>query len=178
MKNQAEHFARSERFVEKVVAHQRRLYAYILTLIPDPNEASDVLQQTNMALWRNAERFEVGTNFNAWAYRMAYFAVLEHRENKKRSRARFTEELVDRLSQEVDSYTDEEESRLKALSKCLSELPTQWRDLIHRRYVKDEMVKKIAPSLGQSSNAVANTLFRIRHSLWKCIRRRMMEEAS
>ena len=179
MDNQINSSERSEQFVLEVIASQRRLYAYILTLIPDFNEANDVLQQTNMSLWRNADRFELGTSFIAWACRVAYYAVLEHREKIHRTRARFSDVLLDCLSHESESLIENEDVRLKALTKCLKEMPKHWSDLIQRRYVKEEMIKSIASSMGKTTDAISSRLFRIREMLWKCIRRRMkLEEAT
>lgn len=56
-----------------LAGQQRRLYGYVLTLITDPVAADDILQQTNLVVLQKADEFEVGTNFNAWASKIAYF---------------------------------------------------------------------------------------------------------
>lgn len=167
---------RSESFVEQVIASQRRLYAYIITLLPDPNEASDVLQQTNMALWRDAERFIEGTSFIAWALRIAYFMVLEHREQRQRIQRRFSDVLLENLARESASLTENEDSRLIAMRKCLEELPASHKDIIRRRYVQGETVKAMAASMRQTANTMANSLYRARRMLWNCINRRLEME--
>jgi RNA polymerase sigma-70 factor, ECF subfamily len=168
---------RSEQFVEEVVASQRRLYAYILTLVPDPNDASDVLQQANMALWRDSERFVEGTNFIAWAFRIAYFKVLEYREKKQRNRRRFRETLLEDLAQESEIYSlESEDGRLAAMRHCLESLPGKQQELIQRRYSHGESVQALAAANGQAANALANALYRIRRALWNCIERRLALE--
>jgi RNA polymerase sigma-70 factor (ECF subfamily) len=169
---------RSEQFAADVVASQRRLYAYILTLLPDPNDASDVLQQTNMALWRDAERFEPGTNFIGWAFRVAYFKVLEYRTKVQRERRRFRDTLLEDLAQESEAYSlENENARLSAMMRCLESLPAKQRELVRRRYTMGESVQTLAASSGQAANALANALFRIRRALWNCIQRNLaMEE--
>jgi len=164
---------RSEQFTESVIANQRRLYAYILTLLPDPNDASDVLQQTNMALWRESGSFEEGTDFVAWSLRVAYYRVLEHRTKQKRQRKRFSTVLVETLADEMQSESSDENHRLEAMLKCLEHLRPRDRELVYRRYSKGEMVSAMAASMGQSANALANQLYRIRRSLWKCIQSRL-----
>jgi RNA polymerase sigma-70 factor (ECF subfamily) len=169
---------RSEQFAADVVASQRRLYAYILTLLPDPNDASDVLQQTNMALWRDAERFEPGTNFIGWAFRIAYFKVLEYRTKVQRERRRFRDTLLEDLAQESEAYSlENENARLSAMMRCLESLPARQRELVRRRYTMGESVQSLAASSGQAANALANALFRIRRALWNCVQRNLaMEE--
>ena len=109
-------------FADQLVAIQRALYAYILTLLPRPGEASDVLQDTNVALWRNAARFQPGTDFRAWAYRVAYYQVLTQRRKHDRDRLRFDESLLTALAEQLDAEppTVQEEETL-ALSRLLEQ---------------------------------------------------------
>ena len=65
-----------EAFVQLMTEHQGRLYAYVLSLLGDPDQANDVLQETNLVLWRNAGEFQMGSNFRAWAFRIAHFQVM------------------------------------------------------------------------------------------------------
>jgi len=68
--------ARNTEFVQLLTAHQRSLYLYIITLLPNPADVDDVLQSTNMVLWSKADEFVPGTDFGAWARRVAHFEVL------------------------------------------------------------------------------------------------------
>ena len=66
----------SEEFVRLLTEAQGPVYGYLLTLITDRNRARDLLQETNITIWKKADTFEEGTNFNAWACKIAYFHVL------------------------------------------------------------------------------------------------------
>lgn len=169
---------RSDRFVELVVDHQRRLYTYILTLMPEPDRACDVLQQTNLVLWRDAERFSEGTNFYAWACRVAYFQVLDYRDRMRRDRLRFSHELLEQLTREVDADADGEADRLVAMRQCVEKLPAEQRDLLGRRYRESDSVSAIAASTGKTNASVANSLYRIRVALMHCIERRIATESN
>jgi RNA polymerase sigma-70 factor, ECF subfamily len=164
---------RSDRFVELVVSHQRRLYTYILTLLSDPDRACDVLQQTNLVLWRDAERFNEGTNFYAWASRVAYFQVLDHRDRMQRDRLRFSHDLLDQLTRELHSESDSEGARLVAMRQCVEQLPVDQRDLLGRRYRHGESVSTISASTGRTHASIANVLYRIRVTLMHCIEHRI-----
>jgi RNA polymerase sigma-70 factor (ECF subfamily) len=168
---------RSDAFVESLLAIQPRLYAYILTLLPNTQEAWDMLQQTNMALWHDAERFVEGTNFVAWAFRIARFMVLEHREKRSRDRLRFGDSLIDELASVAsDGSNEDAEMQLAAMRQCIDQLPEGQQGLIRRRYTDGESLSTIAASIGDVPNVVANRLYRIRYSLWKCIQRRLVAE--
>ncbi len=41
---------RTERYVQHLTDVQNRLYAYILMLLPNPDDAANVLQETNLVL--------------------------------------------------------------------------------------------------------------------------------
>jgi RNA polymerase sigma-70 factor (ECF subfamily) len=165
---------RSEEYVELIIAHQRRLCAYILTLLPDPNQAYDVLQQTNLVLWRDADRFDEGTNFFAWACRVAYFQVLDYRERSQRDRLRFGEGLLEMLTEEFESDGQRESDRLAAMRECVESLPANQRDLLGRRYQEDESVAAIAATSGRTAGAISAGLYRIRMALLDCIERRLV----
>lgn len=70
--------------IRQISQHQAALLAYILTLYPDRSEAHDILQETNVVLWQKVGEFQVGTNFKAWAFRIAYLQTLAHLKRIKR----------------------------------------------------------------------------------------------
>lgn len=84
----------SDAFVQLMTEHQGRLYAYVLSLLGDPDQANDVLQEANLVLWRNAGEFQMGSNFRAWAFRIAHFQVMAHRQRQLRDRLVFDDELL------------------------------------------------------------------------------------
>ena len=73
-------------FVELFTRHQRRLYLLILAQVPRPADAEEILQETNLVIWRKAAKFQPGTNFFAWAAQIAGYEVLKYRERKHRER--------------------------------------------------------------------------------------------
>jgi RNA polymerase sigma-70 factor (ECF subfamily) len=160
-----------EAFVQAIAGHQSRLYAYIVSLLGDRDQANDVLQETNVVLWRKAGEFEAGTSFAAWAYRIAYFQVLALRRRQSRERVVFSDRLVGRLAEEAVRDAEGFDSRRRQLERCLDDLPPRHRQLLELRYRDAVPVETLAGALGRSANAVALTLFRIRRRLSECIER-------
>ena len=60
--------------------YERMVYGYILSLVPNWADADEILQETNIRLWEEFEKFQPGTNFAAWAIRVAHFQVLTWRK--------------------------------------------------------------------------------------------------
>jgi RNA polymerase sigma-70 factor, ECF subfamily len=162
-------------FADRLLAAQTRLYSYILTLLPFPDQANDVLQETNLTLWRESDKFSLGTNFEAWACRVAYFQILTHRRKSHREPIVFGDAFLEGLAEQTMPAEGgiEEESLL--LRQCLEMLAARERKLIHKRYDAGESVKAIAAELDQPPNMVAVALFRIRQALMKCVREKLSQ---
>ena len=75
-------------FVRLLGQNQRRIFLYVMSLVPNWNDAEEIIQETNLVLWREFARFELGTNFTAWACKVALHQVLAWRKRVKRNRPR------------------------------------------------------------------------------------------
>ena len=89
---------RTSEFVALFAAHDRGVYKYILMLLADPHATQEVFQETSVTLWQKFEEFEPGSNFFAWACRVAYFEVMKYRQTCRRDRLRFGEDMLRTLA--------------------------------------------------------------------------------
>lgn len=158
-----------EEFLRLFLAHQRRLYAYILMLLP--RHADDVFQQTCIILWKRRGTFERDTNFNAWSCRVAYNTVLNFRAKLARERVRFDEDLLARIAVRAESMGHELDERRAALSRCLEKLPANDRDLLERRYETGVTIKSLAAAVGRPVEGLYKAMRRIHSALSKCVDR-------
>jgi RNA polymerase sigma-70 factor (ECF subfamily) len=163
----------SETFLRSLTRAQAELYAYILGLIADANAASDILQEANVVLWRKAEQFTEGTDFVAWAKRVAYIEVLGFRKNRGRDRHLFNDDLLVDLAVEMEAATRNLDVQLAALRTCIEGLPAEQGELIRKRYQRGAIVQRIAKDAGRSVGAISQSLYRIRERLLQCIERRL-----
>jgi RNA polymerase sigma-70 factor (ECF subfamily) len=157
---------------------QSAIYACIFSLHPDPIAASDLLQETNLTLCRKAEDFEEGTNFTAWATRIARYHVLNHRRKLKREQAIFEPELFEELCVVQEQRANEMDKYLDALHDCLQCLPPAHRQLLQERYTAEGSVSALASQQGKAVSAISQLLYRIRQSLMDCIYRKVQEAQS
>lgn len=168
----------TESFIELLTGAQSAVFGYAMSICHDPSLAKDILQETNLTLWRKAEDFEEGTNFTAWACRTAYFHVLNHRRKQSREQLVFDEDVFDYLAERQESRSQQTDERLEALRTCIGALPAQQRDLIDRRYLPGATVQAIAKDDGKSEGAISQALFRIRTALQKCVQQKMIKEGT
>jgi RNA polymerase sigma-70 factor, ECF subfamily len=76
-------------FVELLIQHQRMLYGYIFNLIPNAADSEDLLQDTNLTIWKKRREYQPGTSFMAWACQTAFFKIKNFVKIKGRSRVFF-----------------------------------------------------------------------------------------
>lgn len=160
-------------FVQEFTRAQRRLYLYILAQVGRPTDAEEILQETNLIIWRKARQFEIGTNFFAWSSRIAMYEVLKFRERRGREKLRFSCAFVETIAAEAAEAGDYWETRRAALSTCLEKLRPRDRELIEQRYADGENGIGVADKLGRPVNSVYQSLGRIRRSLIECVNRQL-----
>ena len=165
-------------FVRLLTQHQRRVYAYILGVVPHWNDADEILQETNIRLWSEFDRFEPGTNFEAWAIRVAHFQVLTWRKRVSRNRLFFDHSLVELIAQEFEGGGSLADIRHQALRECVESLEPRQSELLARCYAEGAKIKQVAQSLSRTTASVHKALQRVRLALHKCIRRRLAEEGA
>ena len=158
-------------FVDLMTAHQGRLYGYLLTLSADPDAANDVLQDANVVLWKQSRQFKPGSNFKAWAFRIAHFQYMAYRQRQLRDKTLFNDDLLATLASEARDVDELHEQRAAALERCLERMPTRSREAIRLRYADELKICDMAEILHRSANAVYQILFRARRWLIECVQK-------
>lgn len=161
--------AQVREFAEELTRIQRSLYGYICSLVGCPEEAQDVLQETNREVWERYEEFEPGSSLAAWTYKIAYYRVLTVRKQRKRRQQRFQETTLELLAERMAEKNYVLEARHQALLDCVGKLEPADRHLIQTRYLEGVDVAEIAEKLRRAPNSLYRSLARIRGLLLDCI---------
>ena len=170
--------SRQEEFTRLFSVNQRRIWAFIWTLLPDRDQAQDVLQNTSIVLWRKFDSFEPGTNFTAWAFRIARLEVLSFVRRQGRERLIFDESMCRELADDMTERAKDADHRLQALQQCVTRLSPGDRDLLQRRYEEGATIKSVAIAVGRSCEGMYKAMRRIHRALFNCTRRRLAAEDS
>lgn len=153
--------------------------AYLTSLLGNRHDAEDVFQQACVTMWRRFDTFRPGTNFNAWARKVAFYESREFRRMKVRNRFLFSDQLVENLAAERERDSDASEARFDALGHCLGKLDGTNRALLEAAYAdREDSVIALAARLGRAPQTLYNRLNLLRRQLAECIERRMQEAAS
>lgn len=165
-----------EQFVKLLATCQRRVFLYALRLLHNGADAEEVLQETNLVLWRKFDQFEPGTDFVRWACRVAYFEVLKLREKRPSRERLFSGDFVEAIAVEAEESTELLDDRRQALTQCLQKLPQADRKLVLARYQPKATTRAVAESLERSVQGTQKSLHRIRNTLLVCIQRTLTAE--
>ena len=153
---------RNKQLMLLMTQHQRRVFSYIYTLVPDRHDAEDLLQETSLVICEKFHEFKPNTDFVAWACQIAWWRVRNARQKFARSKIIFDQEVLDAVAQTSAVMSQELDARHEALEHCLRKLPARDRELVLTRYEPDSNVEEAARRTGRSLDAAYKALGRIR----------------
>ncbi len=154
---------------ELFVRHQRDIFAFILTLVPDRNDAEDVYQQTCLALLEKQAEYDPRREFLPWAYGFALNEVRRFRRAHYRERAQLDDEAIEVLADVQFRSAHRLNAQLELLMECLQHLSPEKRELLMQSYTYHGRLKDLAEVLHIEINTLYKRLERIRKSLLECI---------
>jgi RNA polymerase sigma-70 factor (ECF subfamily) len=158
--------------LREFVRHRSSLFAVTLSLVRDFGFAEEVLQEIAVVICDQWADFKPGTNFQAWAMRIA--------RNKIYTLTRAARRVI-LLSPEALEAVERaaaDESRpgwLEAVQKCMQDLEGRARTVLSLRYQEGLSGQEIARKLQMTVTAVHMALSRARTSVARCVEGRLAE---
>lgn len=149
--------------------HQRRIFGYLYTLVPDRHDAEDLLQETSLVICEKFHEFRPGTDFVAWACQIAWWRVRASRQKFARSKVVFDDTVLEAVAHTASELAPEMSVRHEALAKCLAKLHPRDRELLMTRYEPGNGVEEAARRTGRSMDAAYKALTRLRKLLFDCV---------
>jgi RNA polymerase sigma-70 factor, ECF subfamily len=162
-----------ERFVRLFVEGQREILRYILALVPDIDDANEILQDTAVDLWRKFDQYDPAFPFAPWACRFAFRCVLKYRDQRARRIKCLSVESLTQLAAERAEKDGILEDRRRALETCVQQLCEADRLVVEHRYSQQMSVAQIAGITGRNPSTLYKALERIRRRLFECVNRRV-----
>ena len=167
---------KARQFMSLVVPNQRRIFAFIVGLVPNQVDAEDILQDTLAEMWTKFQDFRAGTDFAAWGVTIAKYKVFNFRKKYWGMKLQFNDDLVKILQIESNDRLNKIHYPLEALKKCVQKLSKCEKDLLKMRYEYDLTFQKISERIGRSAQGIYKTVGRIHARLVQCIRRTLAAE--
>jgi RNA polymerase sigma-70 factor, ECF subfamily len=166
-------------FLELYAAHEVRLRALALALVPSWDGANDLVQETNVVLWEKFASFSPGSNFFAWAAVIMKLKAKEYWRRRARERLQtFGDGVLCEVAAEAVEMSELLVARERALHHCISKLGEEQLQVLRIRYVEGASIFSVSEALGRTEVAVRKALSRIRKALSDCINRHLKIEGT
>ena len=168
------------RFEEEALKHLDALYRTALRMTRNPSDAEDLVQDALVRGYRFYDRFEPGTNFRAWLFKILTNTYINSYRRKQgrpqESSLEDTEEffLYNQLSNDGERVTDVEDPVLDrlgadAIQRAIDQLPPQFRTTVQLSDVEGLSYAEIAEATGVAKGTVMSRLFRGRRQLQRAL---------
>ena len=145
------------------------IYRLAYGLLQNKEDAEEVLQECNMVIWKKIDQFRPGSDFMAWAYRIAYFQVLDYKKRFAKRAVTFSPELLEELVETQIDIKDELDERRERLNDCMAKLSEVDRELLKACYAPGAKMQEVAERLGRKLTSIYRSLRRIRKLLQDCV---------
>lgn len=162
-------------FVALMSVNQMQIYAYVMSIVGNSNDADDIMQNTSAFMWEKFCEFQKGTDFVSWGIAIAYFKIKEFR--KQKSRCQFSDELLDELHRKSQEKTANIGIFIEKLQECLNKLPPSDLNIIKLRYEAGNSIKRISQRINVTVQAVYRKLSVLHGILSRCIRHSIIQES-
>lgn len=158
-------------FEELMNRYKDRVYAKVLSMVNNPEDARDLTQDIFIKIYQNIHAFRFESQFSTWVYTVTVNTCLNHREKSQRRPGWWLfvdyDELKDeeRLEQELFyliGQSLEREDLRKQIQKALKRLSPASRQIIELRFMEEMELKEIANHLGIGLSAAKMRLKRAR----------------
>ncbi len=162
---------KSAKFFSLYTSIQGRLHSIILVIVHNQTVADDLLQETAATLWEKFDQFQEGTNFSAWAIRIAKNKCFEYLRRNEKTKKLFRNDFYSQVVDLAVDSTQDFPTRLKALDHCCEKLDARLRTLLKLRFAENVSIKDLSVRFGQPVSTLYNHIAQALEWLRFCIKK-------
>jgi len=172
-----------EAYESLIQRYQQPVYNLVCRLMNDPGDASDIVQEVFLKVFRNIGAFRGKSSLKTWIYRIAVNEAYNHRRWFSRHQRQevalaaeeglpsFEDSLADPSRTPFDQAADRETRAL--VEEALEKLNPKFRAAVVLRDIEDLTYEEIATVLDVSLGTVKSRILRGRESLRKILEGRL-----
>jgi RNA polymerase sigma-70 factor (ECF subfamily) len=165
-----------ELFTRHWTQAQPTVAAYINSMVPDFQQAEDLLQNVAVVLLRKFPEYDPSRPFVAWALGISRNEILSTRRSFARSFLSFHPDLLEGVAAAYEEMSPQLKARAAALQDCIENVKGHARKVLRLRYQEALAPRDIAGRLGLEPGNVRVILSRVRAALQECVERRLSAE--
>ncbi len=168
--------------------YQQPVYNLVYRLMNDPSDASDIVQEVFLKVFKNIGSFRGNSSLKTWVYRIAVNEAYNHRRWFSRHQRRevalgpeeglrtYADSLADNSRTPFDQAADHETFAL--VEAALEKLNPKFRAVVVLRDIEDLSYEEIAAVLDVSIGTVKSRILRGREALRKILEGRLEPQAN
>lgn len=123
--------------------HSGPLFHFVKNWLADPHEASDIVHETMLEVWRRADRFQGRSSLKSWIFSIARNKSID--TNRKSSRMSYTDEVPETVDDGPNPVEILEVSEDAAAVKvCITKLSDTHQRMIHLAFYQDLSYREIS----------------------------------
>lgn len=162
-------------FEKEVVPHANALYNFALRLVNDPDEASDLVQETMLKAYRFFDSFEKGTNVKAWLFRILKNTFINEYRKKTKEPGKVDYDDIENFYENIkasevkgEHFTEDIFSSAldEEISAALQSLPEDFKTVIILSDIEGFSYEEIAEFVDAPVGTVRSRLHRARKMLF------------
>lgn len=145
--------------------HRTRVHRFVLRRVRSEAMAEELVNETFLAVWQQAGRFEGASSATTWMLAIA------HNKAVSALRKRREEALDEDATAAIPDSGDSPETSLAKVGKagilraCLNRLPDEQRVVMDLVYYHEQSVKEVSEVLGVPENTIKTRMFYARKKL-------------
>jgi RNA polymerase sigma-70 factor (ECF subfamily) len=167
-------------FRQLVERHQRRAFAIAIGLVRDENDAREIVQEAFLRVYRSLDRFQGGSSFFTWLYRIVVNLSIDLIRKPARREAELVEGVAPSSEAEglpfvahldgADPVRAIERQQIAGrIAEALDALPSYHRTVILMREVEGMSYQEMADAMQVSKGTIMSRLFHARQKLQRAL---------
>ena len=157
-------------------SYENPVYRFILSRMNDPFEASDILNEVMLEVWRGAGRFQGRSAVKSWIFGIARHKTLDRLRSRQRNAARAGEEPSEDIADE--NAVDPTEAiaatqHAEFVRHCLDRMSAAHREVLHLTFFGDLTYGQIAEIAGCPEGTVKTRMFHAKRAMQHCLAKLM-----
>jgi len=161
-------------FAQLVERYWDRLYCWLYRLTRDRHTAEDLVQESFLKAFAGLKRFQAGTNFRAWLFRIAHNNYANQCRTSAHRRQALPDDLPDSQQGPLDQVVSTE--LLQDLGRAIQRLPTEFRAALLLRVEEGLSFRQIAEVLDLTEETARWRVFKARQKLLSLLAPRQEQE--
>jgi len=159
-----------ESFTRTFLRHERKVRAFVRTLMTSDAAVDDIIQEVATVAWRKFTDLKEEEDFGLWACVIARFEVMKWRRKIARDRLVFSEHTLELLADDELENVDRRERERSALDGCLQKLSKAERTLVMAVHTPGASIQRIAEETSQSVRRLYHKVSGLRAALLDCVK--------